>query len=98
MYLYFPESDSKFFFHLLSGAENDVVSNHHFDTATGAVKDILHAGTDADCGGFMGGNAMKALNASVITVADVDLRLEMLFKVRLRLGHFDPVGPSPPAP
>ena len=70
-----------------------MVAAHHFDTATGAVKDILHAGTDADCGGFMGGNVIKALNASVITETDIDVRLEMLFKVRFRLGHFDPVGP-----
>ena len=35
------------------GAEADVLYNHHF-TATGeeAVKAILHAGTDSDCGSF----------------------------------------------
>ena len=46
------------------GAENDVVRNHHFDNATAAVRYILRAGTDADCGGFMGGNAMQARNFS----------------------------------
>ena len=30
------------------GAENDVVSNHHFASPTDAVRDILHAGTDTD--------------------------------------------------
>eukprot|EP01052_Picozoa_sp_SAG31_P036915 SAG31_NODE_4677_length_3040_cov_3.849031_4_plen_256_part_00 len=49
--------------------------------------------TDADCGGFMGGNAAKALAAGLITEDDIDVRLEMLFKVRIRLGHFDPPGP-----
>lgn len=75
------------------GAENDVISSHHFADPVQGVKDILNAGTDVDCGGMMGGNAMKALNASAITEADIDERLKMLFRVRLRLGHFDPVGP-----
>lgn len=75
------------------GAEQDVISNHHFDNATAAVKDILHAGTDVDCGGMMGGNAMAALNASIISEDDIDTRLKMLFRVRMRLGHFDPAGP-----
>ena len=70
-----------------------MISNHHFDNATAAVKDILHAGTDVDCGGMMGGNAMAALNASIISEDDIDTRLKMLFRVRMRLGHFDPAGP-----
>lgn len=70
-----------------------MISNHHFDNATGAVKDIFYAGTDVDCGGMMGSNAGKALNASMITEDDIDTRLKMLFRVRMRLGHFDPAGP-----
>lgn len=76
-------------------ADADVFSAHHYlnHTAEQAVADILHAGTDVDCGGFVGSNAQKALDAKTISEADIDERLVMLFKVRLRLGHFDPVGP-----
>jgi hypothetical protein len=51
------------------------------------------AGTDSDCGGFVGKYAQSALNKSYITMADIDTRLKMLFRVRMRLGHFDPAGP-----
>ena len=56
------------------------------------MRDILRAGTDNDCGGFIGHNVMAALNGSYITMADVDQRLAMLWRVRFRLGHFDPLG------
>ena len=42
---------------------------------------------------FVGGNAQSALAKGVITVADIDARMSKLFKVRMRLGHFDPPGP-----
>ena len=76
-------------------ADGDVFSAHHYlnHTAEQAVADILHAGTDVDCGGFVGSHAQSALDAKTITEADIDKRMVMLFKVRLRLGHFDPVGP-----
>ena len=71
-----------------------VSTTHHYaDTAEEAVRDVLRAGTDNDCGGFVGKNAASALNKSVITEHDIDQRLAMLWKVRLRLGHFDPLGP-----
>jgi beta-D-xylosidase 4 len=57
------------------------------------VRDILRAGTDVDCGGFIGNNAQAALTAGTIVEADIDERLAMLFRVRLRLGHFDPLNP-----
>ena len=46
-----------------------------------------------DCGGFVGKYAASALNKSFITVADIDTRLQNLFRMRIRLGHFDPPGP-----
>jgi beta-glucosidase-like glycosyl hydrolase len=76
-------------------ADNDVVFSHHYANHTPAqgVADVMHAGTDVDCGGFVGKYAQAALDAKTITEADMDERLNMLFKVRLRLSHFDPVGP-----
>lgn len=76
-------------------ADADVVYSHHYhnDTAAEGVRDVLRAGTDNDCGGLVGSNAMAALNQHLITVDDIDTRLKMLFRVRLRLGHFDPPGP-----
>jgi beta-glucosidase-like glycosyl hydrolase len=42
---------------------------------------------------MMSGNAEAALNASLISEEDIDTRLKMLFRVRMRIGHFDPPGP-----
>ena len=43
-------------------------------------------------GGFMTNHAPQALKDGNITVADIDVVLKRLFRVRLRLGHFDPPG------
>eukprot|EP00966_Prymnesium_polylepis_P016431 378774-Prymnesium_polylepis.1 len=75
-------------------ADNDVYFSHHYTaTPEEAVKDVLRAGTDVDCGGFVSKYAQSALDKGTITVADMDARLKMQFRVRFRLGHFDPAGP-----
>jgi beta-D-xylosidase 4 len=76
-------------------ADDDVFSAHHYlnQTKEEDVRDILRAGTDVDCGGFIGANAQSALTAGTITEADIDERLVNLFKVRIRLAHFDPLNP-----
>eukprot|EP01043_Picozoa_sp_COSAG02_P028767 COSAG02_NODE_1759_length_11042_cov_3.648725_15_plen_75_part_00 len=67
------------------GAEMDVLANHHYEpTGEEAVRDILHAGTDSDCGGFLGKYGPSALEKGLITEADLDARLKMLFRVRMR--------------
>lgn len=79
-----------------------------------AVADVLHAGTDVDCGGFVSQSettqtlidsvcllygpldrtdANASLINGTITVDDIDTVLKRLFRVRLRLGQFDPPGP-----
>ena len=75
-------------------AVNDVFSSHHY-TATPelAVQAVLRAGTDVDCGAFASQHAQSALNQGVITQADLDTVLVRQFKLRIRLGHFDPNGP-----
>jgi beta-D-xylosidase 4 len=77
-------------------AASDVYNSHHYTaTPEEAVKVILNAGTDVDCGGFMTQYAQSALDKGIIAVADLDAALQRLFRVRLRLGHFDPVTSSP---
>ena len=67
------------------GAESDVYINHHYTkTPEEAVRDILKAGTDSDCGGFVGEHAASALTQKLITEDDFDARLKNLFKVRMR--------------
>ena len=75
-------------------ADDDVYNAHHY-TATPelAVQAVLRAGTDVDCGSFVTTHAQSALTQGVITQADIDTVLVRLFKVRIRLGHFDPNGP-----
>ena len=57
------------------------------------MRDVLRAGTDVDCGGFVQKNAASALAKGLISTAEIDTRLQYLFRMRLRLGHFDPPGP-----
>ena len=74
-------------------ADSDVFNSHHYTkTPSEAVAVILRAGTDVDCGGFMTDHAAQALKDGNITEADIDVVLKRLFRVRLRLGHFDPSG------
>ena len=68
-------------------------SHHYTSSPADAVAAITHAGTDVDCGGFMGKYAQSALDNATVTVADFDVLLVRLFKVRIRLGYFDPDGP-----
>ena len=51
-----------------------------------------YAGIDVDCTRFIGQHAQDAITKGVLSEADIDPHLENLFKVRMRLGHFDPVG------
>ena len=53
----------------------------------------MHAGTDVDCTSFAGKYGKSALDKGLITEAEIDARLHKLFRVRMRLSHFDPIGP-----
>jgi len=75
-------------------ADDDVFSKHHYYNSTEeTVAGVLKAGTDVDCTSFVGQYAQGALDAKLIDEALIDTRLANLFKVRMRLGHFDPPGP-----
>lgn len=75
-------------------ADEDVYKSHHYtSTPEEAVKAVLKAGTDVDCTSFVPKYAQSALDKGLISVQDIDERLKMLFRVRMRLSHFDPKGP-----
>ena len=75
-------------------ADANVFSTHHYTaTPEEAVADVLKAGTDVDCGGFVSQHAQSALDKKIITEADMDVRLRYLFRMRMRMGHFDRDGP-----
>ena len=74
-------------------ADADVFYSHHFGATTSdAVRLIVAAGTDIDCGGFMTDEAPRAIADGNVTQEQLDEMLRRLFRVRLRLGHFDPPG------
>jgi len=76
-------------------ADGNVFNPHHYlnHTEEEVVNDVLIAGTDVDCGGFVQKHAGSALDKKIISEDLIDERLRNLFRVRMRLGHFDPPGP-----
>ena len=79
-------------------ADSDVFFSHNYTkTPSEAVAVILRAGTDVDCGyddGFMKDYAPGALADGSISIEDIDTVITRLYKVRIRLGTFDPPTPQ----
>ena len=48
---------------------------------------------DIDCSYFVGQHGQSAVDQGLVDEALIDARLTNLFKVRMRLQHFDPPGP-----
>jgi len=71
-------------------AEWDGAMKTRYPNNDDAVRAILLAGTDVNCGSFMQTFAPHALANGSITEADLDVVLRRQFRVRIRLGHFDP--------
>lgn len=75
-------------------ADSDVFNSHHYTASPEeSVREILRAGTDVDCGDFITKHAASAIDRGIITEADLEERLRFQFRLRMRLGHFDPPGP-----
>ena len=72
---------------------NILAPHGYVKTAEEAVAVSLAAGMDVDCSYFVGQHGMKALQMGLINETLIDSRLKNLFRVRMRLQHFDPVGP-----
>mmetsp|Transcript_57174 Transcript_57174/g.122822 ORF Transcript_57174/g.122822 Transcript_57174/m.122822 type:complete len:740 (-) Transcript_57174:188-2407(-) len=78
------------------GAVEDVFSNHKYDpSADHVVTDVLEAGMDSDCGAFLGKHMQDAITTGVVSKDDFNAALTNMFRVRMRLGHFDPVDTQP---
>jgi hypothetical protein len=75
-------------------ADGDVFFAHHYTNTTNeAVAAIVQAGTDVDCGTFMARFVPAALGNGSVSVAELDVLLQHLFRVRLRLGQFEVSSP-----
>ena len=74
------------------GAAVGVFEKHHFSASPEeAVRDVLRAGTDLDCDGWLlGVHTEAALEAGLIEEADIDRALRNSMRVRMRLANFDP--------
>ena len=74
------------------GAIEDFFKTHktHPDAAAAAAAAVLH-GTDCECSGNGAYQALaEAVTKGLITEAEIDVSLKRLFKIRFRLGMFDP--------
>eukprot|EP00039_Didymoeca_costata_P029260 m.23868 g.23868 ORF g.23868 m.23868 type:complete len:847 (+) comp7550_c0_seq1:294-2834(+) len=75
-------------------ATSDIFGSHHYTaTPEEAAADALNAGNDVDCGGFLSGHTMTALNENLTNVSVIDERIKNQLRVRMQLSHFDPEGP-----
>ncbi|CAA0843381.1 Probable beta-D-xylosidase 7 [Striga hermonthica] len=54
-----------------------------------AVKDVLKAGMDVDCGPYLANHTKSAVEKGFVTEPDIDRALYNLFAVRMRLGLFN---------
>lgn len=79
------------------GAVEDFFKTHktHSGAAAAAAAAVLH-GTDCECSGNGAYRALsEAIAAGFLTEADLDVSLKRLFKIRFRLGMFDPADRVP---
>eukprot|EP00729_Bicosta_minor_P007402 gene7402-837_t len=74
---------------------NVVAPHKYVKTAEEAVKVTLEAGMDVDCSYFVGQHGMSAYKMGPYTLLyqTATPPLSNLYKVRMRLQHFDPPGP-----
>lgn len=78
------------------GAAEDVWTAHHFGgDAAGAAAASLTAGMDVDCGNFVSKNGMAALKSGKLSSGALDKAVSHLFRLRIRLGYFDPPEKTP---
>ncbi|GHT32515.1 beta-glucosidase [Bacteroidia bacterium] len=73
------------------GGIQDFYKTHktHPDEAAAAADAVLH-GTDCECGNGVYQALADAIGTGLITEEQVDVSLKRLFKIRFRLGMFDP--------
>ena len=76
-------------------AITDFITGHqtHPDSISAASDAVLH-GTDLECGDVYR-SLDEAVEAGFITEEQIDISLKKLFKIRFRLGLFDPADKNP---
>ncbi len=75
------------------GAIDDFYQTHKMfpDAESSAANAVLH-GTDVECGNHTYKTLIQAVKDGKLTEKDIDISLKRLFKLRFRLGMFDPAG------
>jgi beta-glucosidase len=78
------------------GAINDFFKTHktHPDAATASADAVLH-GTDCECGNGAYLALTEAVSRGLIPEEQIDASVKRLFKIRFRLGMFDPDDRNP---
>ena len=73
------------------GAIDDFYQTHKMfsDAESSAADAVLH-GTDVECGNNTYKTLIQAVKDGKLTEKDIDVSLKRLFKIRFRLGMFDP--------
>jgi beta-glucosidase len=78
------------------GAINDFFKTHktHPDAATASAGAVIH-GTDCECGNGAYLALAEAVSRGLISEEQIDASVKRLFKIRFRLGMFDPDDRNP---
>lgn len=78
------------------GGINDFYRNHktHADAAEASADAVIH-GTDCECGNGAYRSLIDAVKQGLITAEQIDASVKRLFKMRFRMGMFDPVDRVP---
>jgi beta-glucosidase len=73
------------------GAINDFYRNHktHADATEASADAVIH-GTDCECGNGVYRSLIDAVQKGLITTEQIDVSVKRLFKMRFRMGMFDP--------
>lgn len=78
------------------GAAEDVWKTHGYGgNASGAAAASITAGMDVDCGSFVAANGLQALKNGQLSRQALDSAVSHLFRLRIRLGYFDPIDTTP---
>lgn len=78
------------------GAVDCVQTTHNYTTnSDDTCLDVLLAGTDIDCGSFLGAHLPAAVAHGRVPISEVNEAITNLFMVQFRLGLFDPPERQP---
>jgi beta-glucosidase-like glycosyl hydrolase len=78
------------------GAISDIPDTHHYlNTSDQVLAAVFTAGTDIGCDGYIPPALPGALADGAITQAQVNTAMSHMFRVRMRLGQFDPYEQQP---